>query len=47
VQGIKIDSAASAICSGGTLEVHERRRSDVKDLTVTTYMCRRPSQKKG
>ena len=47
VHGIKIDSAASAICSGGTLEVHDRWRPDSKDLTVTTYTYRRPSQKKG
>lgn len=47
VHGIKIDSAASAICSGGTLEVHERWRPNMKDLTVTTYTYRRPSRKRG
>ncbi len=47
VHGITIDSPASAICSGGTLEVHERWRPDMKDLTVTTYTYRRPSQKRG
>jgi len=47
VHGIKIDRAATAICSGGKLEVHERWRPDRKDLTVTTYTYRRPMQKRG
>ena len=47
VHGIKIDGTTNAICSGGTLEVHERWRPNMKDLTVTTYTYRRPSQKRG